>query len=256
MLLTIDIGNSHTVIGLFRGDNLEHCWRISTDPERTFDETQFLFQGLFRAREIDEKEVSGFIVSSVVPPVISTFCALSKTTFGVDALVVGPGIRTGLSVQVENPREVGADRIVNAVSAYHLTGKHTIVIDLGTATTFDVIDGKGRYQGGAIAPGIGLGLDALFSRTAKLPRVELVQPSVTIGRNTVQSIQSGVFYGAVSMIDGMVDRIKKELAVEDVAVLATGGHAELLSRVSRTVQRVEPDLTLNGLRLLYQMNRS
>jgi len=254
MLLTIDIGNSHSVIGVFEGAQLQYRWRVSTDARRTTDETYLLLDGLLRIASLSTSDIDGLIISSVVPPVTPIFVDVGRSYMGQDPMVVGVGIKTGMPILVENPREVGADRIVNGVAAYRKSATAVIVVDLGTAVTFDVVDSLGQYRGGAIAPGLGLSLDALFSQTAKLPRVDLVPPTKTIGRNTSESIQSGVFYGAVAMVDGMVERMKLELGEDPLSVIATGGYAEHVAESSRTIQCVDQDLTLHGLHYLYGLN--
>jgi type III pantothenate kinase len=256
MLLAVDVGNTETAIGLFDGDELRERFRISTVAARTTDERFLLVEGLLRTVGLSVTDLKALAVSSVVPQVTGSWAHLASSRFSCEALVIGVGVKTGMEILVETPREVGADRIVNAVAAYHRTGCATVVIDLGTAITFDVLDARGRYLGGAIAPGLGLSLDALFKRTAKLPRVDLVPPPNPIGRNTVEHIQSGVFYGAVAMVDGMVKRLSRELGDQPVAVIATGGQAETLAAASTTIQQVEPDLTLWGLHLLYRRNTS
>ena len=256
MLLAVDVGNTETALGLFEGDELRQRYRVSTVAARTTDERLLIVEGLLRTSGLSIDVVTAFTVASVVPQVTGSWTALARRNLGCEPLVIGVGMRTGREILVENPREVGADRIVNAVAAYQRTSTATVVVDLGTAITFDAIDARGRYLGGAIAPGLGLSLDALFSRTAKLPRVDLAPPPKTIGRNTVESIQSGVFYGAVAMVDGVVDRISAELGRGPISVVATGGQAEAVAEVSRTIQRVEPDLTLWGLHLLYKRNTS
>jgi len=254
MLLTIDIGNSHSVIGIFDDGLLKRRWRVSTDRRRSVDETYLLLDGLLRIASFSVQDVDGLIISSVVPPVTPIFVDVGRVYLNLDPMVVGVGLKTGMPIVVENPREVGADRIVNGVAAYRQCETALIVVDLGTAITFDVVDAQGRYRGGAIAPGLGLSLDALFSQTAKLPRVDLVPPKKTIGRNTSESIQSGVFYGAVAMVDGMVERMKAELGEDPLSVIATGGYAEHVADSSRTIQRVDQDLTLHGLHYLYGLN--
>ena len=255
MLLAIDIGNTQTVLGCFEGDEIRCRGRISTDRRRTKDESYLLLKALLETHEVSINQISGMIISSVVPPVTSVLCDVARKNLNLDPMVVGVGTKTGLKVKVENPREVGADRIVNAVAAYHLTRSATISIDMGTAITFDVIDETGSYLGGAIAPGVNLGLDALFSGTAKLPRVDLIPPPSPVGRNTVQSIQSGIYYGTVAMIDGMVERIKADMNEEQIAVIATGGNAQEIAKNAKTIERVEPDLTLMGLHLIYERSR-
>ncbi len=256
MFLAVDVGNTETAIGLFCGDELRERFRIATVAARTTDERFLLVEGLLRTSGLSIGDLTALAVSSVVPQVTGSWAKLARVRFGCEPLVIGVGVKTGMEILVETPREVGADRIVNAVAAYHRTKGATVVIDLGTAITFDVLDVKGRYIGGAIAPGLGLSLDALFRRTAKLPRVDLVPPPNPIGRNTVESIQSGVFYGAVAMVDGMVERLSRALGESPVSVIATGGQAETLAEASRTIQHVEPDLTLWGLHLLHQRNSS
>ena len=249
MLLVIDVGNTQTVLGLYQGDTLTRRFRVQTDVRRTTDETGVLFSSMFERAGITG-EVSGAIVSCVVPDTLRTLTNTCREYFDVDPLVVGPGIRTGMPILADNPREVGADRIVNAVAAFHRVGGACIVVDFGTATTFDCISGKGQYVGGVIAPGYQISAEALFSRTSKLPRVEVERPRRVIGKNTVHSMQSGLFYGYVSLVDGMVRRIRAELD-GDPRVLATGGLAAVLAEASETIEEVCEDLTLDGLQLLY-----
>lgn len=255
MLLVVDVGNTQTVLGLFEAVDLVHDFRIETSPNRTLDEYHVLLRSLLGVAEVERDEVEAAIVASVVPAVTDTFMRAVSLAFGVEPLVVGPGIKTGMPILYENPREVGADRIVNAVAAYAIVGGASIVVDFGTATTFDVVSPKGEYLGGVIAPGIRISADALFSRAAKLPRVEVARPAKVVGRNTIHSMQSGIVYGYVSLVDGMVHRIHEELGY-DSTVIATGGLARLVERDSTTIERVEEYLTLDGLRLLYELNRS
>lgn len=250
MLLVIDVGNTQTVLGLFESDRIVRRFRIQTDVRRTSDETGVLLKSLFDSAGIDG-QVHGAIVSCVVPDMLRNLMLTCRNYFDVDPLVVGPGIRTGMPILADNPREVGADRIVNAVAAYQRIGDACIVVDFGTATTFDCISSKGQYLGGVIAPGYQISAEALFSRTSKLPRVDVERPRRVIGKNTVHSMQSGLFYGYVSLVDGMVRRIREELGAE-AAVLATGGLAGVLAAASETIDEVCEDLTLDGLKLLFE----
>ena len=260
MLLAIDVGNTNTVLGLYRLATPEapavqtHCWRIATPVQRTLDELRMVLRGLFIMDGVDIAAVTGVAVSSVVPPIDSLFREVIEKLFGVKPLFVEPGVKTGLPVLVDNPAEVGADRIVNCVAAFERYGGPTIVVDLGTATTFDVISQRGEYLGGAIAPGIGISADALFEKAAKLGRVNIRKPSKVIGTNTVDHIQIGLYYGYIGLVDGICERMIAELATE-TKVIATGGFARMLAETSRTIRHVDENLTLDGVRLIYERNQ-
>jgi len=236
MLLTIDVGNSNTVLGVFRGEELIANWRLTTEHAQTVDEYGVLTRSLLSLANLDQKAIAGVMISSVVPPVNWTLAEMARVYLGKKALFVEPGVKTGMAVLVDNPMEVGADRIVNGVAAFQKYGGPCIVVDFGTAITFDVISAKCEYLGGAIAPGIGIISEALFTRTARLPRVEIKDPGKVIGTNTVTHMQAGLYYGSVDMVDGMLARIKAELK-SDATVVATGGQARLVAKGSKQIQQ-------------------
>lgn len=254
MLLAVDVGNTNIVLGVYQGRELKVSWRISTNREQTGDEYGIIFKNLFAQAGIDDSQLSGMIVSSVVPPLMFSLEEMAKRYFRFDPLVVGPGMKTGLNIKIDNPREVGADRIVNAVAGIELYGGPLIIVDFGTATTFDAISRNGEYLGGAIAPGISISTEALFQRAAKLPRVELIKPKRVIGRDTISSMQSGIIYGFIGQVDGIVKRMTQEFP-EKPKVVATGGLAALLVADSETLEIVNPLLTLEGLLIIYERNK-
>ncbi|MDI3256792.1 MAG: type III pantothenate kinase [Kyrpidia sp.] len=254
MLLTMDVGNTNIVLGVYKGRDLLYHWRMATAREKTEDELGMIIKSLFADQGVSPSDIDGVAISSVVPPLMLALDRMSRKYFHKKPLVVGPGIRTGLPIKIENPKEVGADRIVNCVGAIELYGPPVIIVDFGTATTFDVINEHGEYLGGPIAPGIAISVEALFQRAAKLPRIELVKPQHVLGRNTVDMMQSGVIYGFVGQVDGLVNRIRQELGLP-FRVIATGGLAELISSESSTIEEVNPYLTLHGLRIIWERNR-
>jgi len=254
MLLAIDVGNTHTVIGVWAGETLSDSWRITTRTDRTADELSVLLNSLFEFRgSIATTEIKAAIVSSVVPSLTHTIVTMTQRLYGVRCLVVGPGLKTGMPIRYEDPREVGADRIVNAVAAYHRWPEGLIIVDFGTATTFDVVDPEGAYLGGAICPGIGISSRALFDYAARLPKVEFVRPKSVVGRNTVASIQSGLVFGYVGLVEGLIQRIKADVDFP-CRVVATGGLAHQLAKETDQISLVDDGLTLVGLRIIYERN--
>ncbi len=253
-LLTIDAGNTNTVLGVHEGARLVVHWRLTTRREQTADEYGILVRNLFSASGIVPRDLHGVALASVVPPLTPVLVALSRDYLGQEPLVVEPGVRTGMPILYEPPSDVGADRIVNGVAALHAYGGPVIVVDFGTATTFDVVSARGEYVGGVICPGVGISADALFQRAARLPRVDVRRPPTVVGRSTVTSIQSGLYFGYASMVEGIISRIREELG-DPARVVATGGLAEVLATDIPSIEAVDPVLTLTGLRLIWERNR-
>lgn len=252
MLLVFDIGNTQTVVGVFSGGKLVADWRLASERQKTVDEYGILLKSLFQDRQLGTP-IEAAVLSSVVPPLTGTFEKMVERYFAVKPLVVEPGIKTGLSIKFENSREIGADRVVNAVAGLHLYGPPLIIVDFGTATTFCAISPQGDYLGGAIAPGLGIASEALFQRTAKLPRIDIIKPKGVIGKNTVHSMQSGLFYGYIGLVDGIITRMKTEMGCNP-RVIATGGFAEPVASETKIIDQLNPYLTLEGLRLIYELN--
>ncbi|MEA2684322.1 MAG: type pantothenate kinase [Chloroflexota bacterium] len=256
MLLAIDVGNTNTVLGAFEGVELVEHWRIATRGDSTSDELGVILRGLFMGGRVRLEQVDGVVVSSVVPGLNQAIADMCTRLLNLDPLVIGPGVRTGMQIRYDNPREVGADRIVNSVAAFSKYGGPAVVIDFGTATTFDAIGANGDYLGGVIAPGIRISMDALFNRAAKLPRFELAVPpglEGAIGKNTVESMQAGFVFGFAGQIEGIVRRMQVELG-GDCRVIATGGLASLIAAHAGVIEVVDDNLTLDGLRLLHELN--
>ncbi len=264
MLLAVDVGNTNVVLGIFEGDKVKASWRVQTERRRMPDEWGVMVLALLQHRGHQASDVTDVVISSVVPPLTSAMREMAELYFGKKALVVEPGIKTGVAVRYENPREVGADRIVNAVAAYHYYGGPAIIIDFGTATTFDALSSNGEYLGGAIAPGINIASEALFQVASRLFRVELIPPKQAIGRNTAASMQSGIMFGYIGLVDGLVKRFKEELTAtnplalgQKIMVIATGGLAEVVAQeAANLIDVVDQELTLQGLRLIHELNNS
>jgi len=254
MLLAVDVGNTNITLGLYAGAELRDSWRMQTDSSRTRDEYELLLRGFLDSRGYQPDAVTGVVMASVVPVLAEPLRSMLARIFGRPPLVVGPGLRTGITVRYSPPSDVGADRVVNAVAAYGRYRTACIVVDFGTATTFDCISSRGEYVGGAIAPGVGLSMGALFQRTAKLPKVDVARPERVVGRSTVESIQSGAFYGYVGLVDGLVQRIREEMNEPELRVIATGGLAPVIAIDSSTIEDVDEHLTLDGLRILAETN--
>ncbi|MBB4826844.1 type III pantothenate kinase [Sporosarcina luteola] len=253
MILVLDTGNTNIVLGVYEQGELKYHWRMETYRHKTEDEYAMSVKALFSHVGLEFSDITGIIISSVVPPVMFPLEQMCRKYFNIRPLIVGPGVKTGLNIKYENPREVGADRIVNAVAAIHEYGDPLIIVDFGTATTYCYVNEKGEYMGGAIAPGVGISMEALFDRASKLPRVELVRPEQVIGKNTVAAMQAGIVYGYVGQVEGIVGRIKAQSKVEP-KVIATGGLAELIASETDVIDVVDSFLTLKGLHLIYERN--
>ncbi len=257
MLLVIDVGNTNTVLGLFDEDRLLHDWRIRTEIDHTVDEYGVLIYNLYQSSRMKANEikaVTAIIISCVVPPMLNILEPLCIKYFNIKPLIVGPGIKTGMPIFYDNPKEVGADRIVNAVAAYDKYRKESIIVDFGTATTFDYVSPKGEYMGGCIAPGIVISIEALFERASKLPRVEFSKPKTVITKDTVSAMQAGIMFGYAGLVDGIVTRMKKEVKTKPL-VIATGGLARVIAPETNTIDKIEEMLTLDGLRIIYNLNK-
>ena len=254
MLLVLEVGNTNILIGIYEDDRLRYHWRIETNQRKTEDEYGLVFTQLFRRADVDAQQIEGIIMSSVVPPIMPALINMCTKYFRIEPLVVGPGVKTGLHIKYENPREVGSDRIVNAVAAIEEYGVPIIIVDFGTATTYCYVNEHKQYMGGAIAPGIEISTEALFARASKLPRVEISRPDSIIGKTTVSAMQAGILYGVIGQVEGIVSRIKKQ-SKQQPKVIATGVWASLIAGETSAIDEVDPFLTLKGLQIIYKKNR-
>ncbi|WP_462406038.1 type III pantothenate kinase [Gracilibacillus sp. Marseille-QA3620] len=254
MLLVLEVGNSNILIGVYEDDYLRYHWRIETNQRKTEDEYGLIFSQLFSHSGVSAEQIEGIIMSSVVPPIMPALIKMCSKYFHLEPLVVGPGIKTGLHIKYENPREVGSDRIVNAVAAIEEYGAPIIIVDFGTATTYCYVNKHQQYMGGAIAPGIEISMEALFERASKLPRVEILRPEGIIGKTTVSAMQAGILYGVIGQVEGIVNRIKKQ-SKQQPKVIATGVWADLIAGETTVIDEVAPFLTLKGLQIIYKKNR-
>ncbi|NLL06109.1 MAG: type III pantothenate kinase [Clostridiaceae bacterium] len=255
MIVVMDVGNTNIVFGVYEGEKLLNYWRMTTDKDKTSDEFGMFLINIFNHEKIDVGNIEAVVIASVVPPIMYSLERAIKKYLKLDPIVVGPGVKTGINIKYENPREVGADRIVNAVAALELYKGPVIIVDFGTATTFCAVTSNGEYLGGVICPGIKISAEALFQKAAKLPRIELAKPDTVIGRNTVSSMQSGIVYGYVGKVDYIVKRIKKEMKEDNIKVIATGGLARMIASESETIDEINGLLSLDGLRIIYDKNK-
>ncbi|OPX45611.1 type III pantothenate kinase [Ruminiclostridium hungatei] len=256
MILVVDVGNTHIVLGVYEKTELLASWRLNTDKERTADELGMFMLNLFDHAALKADKVEAVIIASVVPPIMYTLEHSIKKYLKLEPMIIGPGTRTGINIRYQNPKEVGTDRIVNAVAGFELYGGPLIIVDMGTATTFCAVSEKGEYLGGVICPGVKISLEALFQKAAKLPRIDLIKPEGVIGKNTVSSMQSGIFYGYIGQVDYIVKRMKQEMQEDNIKVIATGGLARFISEESRTIDHINSTLTLEGLRIVYERNKN